>query len=73
MKAKELHLYHFSVPTLTALLEKTGFQVKKIELDLAQIEPSKKIVDVLTRIIYFFSRRNFGEAMKAYAVKAAKR
>ena len=73
VKAKELHLYHFSTLTLTAILEKTGFQVKKIELDLVQIEPSKKIVDVFTRVIYFFSRRNFGEAMKAYAVKAGKR
>jgi 2-polyprenyl-3-methyl-5-hydroxy-6-metoxy-1,4-benzoquinol methylase len=73
VKAKELHLYHFSISTLTALLEKTGFQIQKIELDLAQIEPPKKIVDILTRIIYFFSRRNFGEAMKVYAVKAAQR
>ena len=73
VEAKELHLYHFSTHTLNAILEKTGFQVKKIELDLAQIEPSKKIVDGFTRIIYSFSRKNFGEAMKAYAVKAGKR
>ena len=73
MKAKELHLYHFSIPTLSAILEKTGFRVKKIELDLAQIKLSKKILDVLTRIIYLFSRKNLGEAIKVYAVKAAKR
>ncbi len=73
VKAKELHLYHFSILTLTAILEKTGFRVKKIELDLAQIEFSKKILDFVTRIIYFFTRKNFGEAMKVYAVKAEKR
>ena len=68
--AKELHLYHFSSHTLTSILEKTGFQVMKIDLDLAQIEFSKKIIDLVTLIVYFFSRKNFGEAMKAYAVKA---
>ncbi len=68
-QAKELHLFHFSAKTLTAMLRETGFKVIKIDLDLAQIELSKKIVDCLTLIVHALTGKNFGEAMKAYAVK----
>ena len=69
VKAKEWHLYHFSAKTLSAMLEKTGFEIKKIGMDLAQIELQKKIVDYLAILTRFFTGRNFGEALKIFAVK----
>ena len=69
-RAKELHLYHFSIHTLTSMLKETGFNVIKIDMDLAQLEFPKKIVDYLTIIVHSMTRKNFGEAIKIYAVKA---
>lgn len=69
-QAKELHLYHFSVHTLTSMLKETGFNIIKIDMDLAQLEFPKKIVDYLTIIVHAITRKNFGEAIKIYAVKA---
>lgn len=69
MNAKELHLWHFSLCTLTQLLEKAGFKVIQVNLDLAQIELPKKILDLMTSVVYALTRKNFGEAMKVYAIK----
>lgn len=68
-QAKEWHLYHFSCQTLSYILKKTGFEIIKIDMDLAQIVFTKKIVDYLTILIHFLTRKNFGEALKIYAVK----
>jgi len=67
-QAKELHLYHFSAKTINSMLNKTGFRVIKIDMDIAQIEFPKKIVDFLTIVIHSIVKKNFGEAMKIYAV-----
>jgi len=69
-QAKEWHFYHFSSQTITSMLKKTGFRVVKIDMDLAQIEVTKKIVDYFTVIVHLITRKNFGESMKVYAVKA---
>jgi len=69
IEAKEWHFFHFSVQTLSALLRKTGFGIIKNELDLSQIEPSKKTIDFLARIVHKVSGRNFGEGLKVYASK----
>ena len=69
IKDKELHIYTFSTRTLVAMLEQTGFRVLKVDLDLAQITFPKKIIDWLAFIVYLASGKNFGEAIKAYAVK----
>jgi len=68
-QAKELHLYHFSEKTITLMLEKAGFRVMKMDMDLAQIELNKKIVDWLTVIFHLITHKNFGEALKVYARK----
>lgn len=67
--AKEWHFYHFSIRTLSSLLKKTGFDIIKNEMDLSQIEPSKKTVDCLARIVHTVTGKNFGEALKVYATK----
>ena len=67
--AKELHLFHFSIKTLTLMLISTGFKVLKVDLDITQIEFREKIVDFLTFIFYLITGKNFGEAFKIYAVK----
>lgn len=69
IKAKELHLFHFSAKSITLLLKETGFNIKKTALDLAQIKFSKKIVDYLAFVIHMISRKNLGESFKIYAVK----
>jgi ubiquinone/menaquinone biosynthesis C-methylase UbiE len=69
-RAKELHLYHFSTHTLASMLKETGFSIIKIDMDLAQLEFPKKIVDYLTIIVHSITRKNFGEAIKIYAAKA---
>ncbi len=70
VNAKELHLWHFTTQSLAALLNAAGFKVVEVNLDLAQIEFSKKIVDFLTSGIHALTGKNYGEAMKAYALKA---
>ncbi|NIM90466.1 MAG: methyltransferase domain-containing protein [Candidatus Aminicenantes bacterium] len=69
-RAKELHLYHFSIHTLASMLKETGFRIIKIDMDLAQLAFPKKILDYLTFIVHAITRKNFGEAIKIYAVKA---
>ncbi len=69
IKAKELHLWHFSLHTLAQLLEEAGFKIIRVKLDLAQIEFPKKIVDFMTSIVHALTGKNYGEAMKVYALK----
>lgn len=69
-QSKEWHFFHFSITTLSALLEKAGFDIIQKDLDLSQIEPSKKTIDYLARFFFILTRKNFGEAMKVYAVKS---
>lgn len=69
LKNKELHLSHFSKETLAAILKKTGFEIIHDGPDLSQILPGKKIIDIITRIVFAMTRKNVGEAMRVYAVK----
>jgi hypothetical protein len=69
---KEWHLYHFSDHTISSMLEKAGFDIIKIDLDLVQLEPSKITVDFMAVIFHFITRKNYGEAMRVYAIKAQK-
>lgn len=69
VNAKELHLWHFSANSLTSMLKEAGHSIIEIDMDLAQIKFSKKIVDYLTIIVHSITRKNFGEALKIYAVK----
>jgi len=71
-QAKEWHLYHFSDHTISSMLEKAGFDIIKIDLDLVQLEPSKITADFLAVIFHFVTRKNYGEAMRVYAIKAQK-
>ena len=69
LDAKEWHFYFFSLQTLSALLNKTGFFPLRSEMDLAQIEPSKKMVDSLAKIVHTVTGKNYGEGLKVYASK----
>ncbi len=69
-QSKEWHFFHFSITTLSTLLKKAGFDIIQKDLDLSQIEPSKKTIDYLARFFFILTRKNFGEAMKVYAVKS---
>ncbi len=69
INAKELHLWHFSPRSLSRLLKEAGYGIIDKKLDLAQIELPKKIVDLLTLLVHSFTRQNYGEAFKIYAIK----
>jgi 2-polyprenyl-3-methyl-5-hydroxy-6-metoxy-1,4-benzoquinol methylase len=69
LKHKELHLSHFSNKTLAAILNKTGFEIIHEGPDLSQVLPGKKIIDIVTRIVFALTRKNAGEAIRVYAVK----
>ena len=70
VKAKELHLHYFSTQTIVLMLKETGYKVLKVDMDLAAVTFSKKILNYLAVFFYLISRKNFGEAIKIYAVKA---
>jgi len=68
--AKEQHLYHFSETTIKQLAQKCGFSVKKFGPDLSKVTAMKKIIDWITAIFFYFTRKNFGEAFVLVAEKA---
>jgi 2-polyprenyl-3-methyl-5-hydroxy-6-metoxy-1,4-benzoquinol methylase len=67
--AKEQHLFHFSEATITQLAAKCGFKVIKNSPDLSKVTAGKKIIDWLTAVLFFFTRKNFGEAFVMVAEK----
>jgi 2-polyprenyl-3-methyl-5-hydroxy-6-metoxy-1,4-benzoquinol methylase len=67
--AKEQHLFHFSENVLKNIIKKAGFKVIKIKPDLSKIELSKKIIDILTALIYLITRKNYGDAFIIIAKK----
>jgi 2-polyprenyl-3-methyl-5-hydroxy-6-metoxy-1,4-benzoquinol methylase len=69
-EAKEQHLYHFSEATIKLLARKCGFKVKKFGPDLSKVTAMKKIIDWITAVLFFITRKNFGEAFVLVAEKA---
>jgi hypothetical protein len=67
---KELHLSHFSQATLSAILNKSGFEIVSIGPDIAQISIWKKLIDSATIIFYRLFNKNVGEGIRVYARKA---
>lgn len=70
LKNKELHLSHFSDATLAAMLKKTGFEIVRQEPDLSQVLATKKVLDLLTKMVFIVTRKNVGESILVYAKKA---
>jgi len=68
---KEIHLYHFSPPTLKMLLKSNGFSLLSLGLDDPSVDPRKRIVEWLARGIYNLTGKNWAMAMKAFAVKGS--
>jgi ubiquinone/menaquinone biosynthesis C-methylase UbiE len=67
VRRKPLRL--FSLDTLLAILQKTGFEIIHSGPDLSQVLPGKKIIDMITIILFALTGKNFGEGMRVYAVK----
>jgi 2-polyprenyl-3-methyl-5-hydroxy-6-metoxy-1,4-benzoquinol methylase len=66
---KELHLYHFSQKTLQLILEKTGFEVEHMGVDLCHVEWAKRLIDHAAMCLWRLTGINFAGALQAYAVK----
>jgi 2-polyprenyl-3-methyl-5-hydroxy-6-metoxy-1,4-benzoquinol methylase len=67
--AKEQHLYHFSEATIKQLARKCGFRIKKFGPDLSKVTAPKKIIDWITAVLFFLTRKNIGEAFVLIAEK----
>lgn len=66
--AKEVHLYHFSVDTLTAYLEKTGFKVVRAAPDFGTISVPQQIMNTLTAFLYYVAGVKIFNAMEIIAI-----
>lgn len=66
---KELHLYHFSQETLPLILEKTGFEVIEIGVDLCNVEWAKRLIDLVGMCWWRLTGMNVAGAIQAYAIK----
>ena len=66
---REIHLYHFSIRTLTELLEKAGFKVVKSDVDTQRSFWGEKIIDDLSWLLHKIIRVNFGSAIEIFAKK----
>jgi hypothetical protein len=65
---KEIHLYHFSPKTLKRYLNETGFKCLKLSPDFGIVESSKKLVNMISVIPYYFAGIKIFNAIEAYAI-----
>jgi 2-polyprenyl-3-methyl-5-hydroxy-6-metoxy-1,4-benzoquinol methylase len=54
LNAKEIHLLHFTVRSLKALLAKTGFICLQVMPDYGVVQYSKKLINVLAAVPFYF-------------------
>ncbi|MFH1772354.1 MAG: class I SAM-dependent methyltransferase [Candidatus Omnitrophota bacterium] len=64
---REIHLYHFSIKTLSALLDKAGLKVTKAGIDSERILIKERIIDSLAWAVYKTTGVNLGLAFEVYA------
>jgi len=67
--SKEPHLYHFSTTTLRRLLENSGFEIRKITADFAQVDPYMRIVEYVSYFAAKLVRRDIYLAILAVGRK----
>jgi ubiquinone/menaquinone biosynthesis C-methylase UbiE len=67
LKTKEIHLYHFTPPSLRQALEKAGFSVEDIGWDRSMVEPGKRVIDAVAAVPYLLGGPLMTEAMLATA------
>lgn len=68
---RELHLFHFSAPSLERILTRAGFHRIRIGPDLGQVEPAKRIADLAAALVSGLVRRRWWGALLALAEKPA--
>lgn len=66
---RELHLYHFTRQTLTLLVENAGFKVENFFPDMGTIDRRVKLVNQISRLIYYIMGRFWGGAIQVEAKK----
>ena len=65
---KEVHLYHFSAQTIKAYLDKTGFECLRLSPDFGIIEPSKRLINMISVIPYYLAKIKIFNAIEIYAI-----
>lgn len=69
-KDREVHLYHFSVETLRAYIEKTGFKYIRLSPDTGIVDPGKRFINCTAILLYRLTGRTYFNAIEAWAVKS---
>jgi 2-polyprenyl-3-methyl-5-hydroxy-6-metoxy-1,4-benzoquinol methylase len=64
---REVHLYHFSTKTIKAYLDKAGFEPLRLSPDFGIIEPSKRLINMISVIPYYLARIRIFNAIEIYA------
>jgi 2-polyprenyl-3-methyl-5-hydroxy-6-metoxy-1,4-benzoquinol methylase len=65
--AREPHLSHFTPETLTALLRRSGFEVREIAPDLCALTPAKRLIDLFALALTRCAGRIVTDAIVAFA------
>lgn len=65
---KEVHLYHFSAQTIKAYLDITGFECLRLSPDFGIIEPSKRLINMISVIPYYLAKAKIFNAIEIYAI-----
>lgn len=69
LKAREIHLFHFTPKSLCMALESAGFAVEQIGWDNCMVEPAKIIIDYVAALPTLFGGILWTEAIMATAIK----
>ena len=64
---REIHLFHFSIRTLKALLEETGYHCLRLGPDFGEINYLKKTVNMISAILSQLTGTHMFNAIEAFA------
>ena len=64
---REVHLYHFSVNTIKALLARARFRCRRIGPDFGIIGPAKKFVNILATVPFYLAKQHQYNAIEVIA------
>ncbi len=70
MRAKEIHLLHFTVTSLSVLLEKTGFHPLSIGPDFGVVGRAKQVINGVSALVFYLAGVHWYNAIEVFARKS---